>query len=197
MGASCGSGRALISVDQTCGGDSKMWKLAIAVAFGLSLSAGGALAAPVTWTVPATTLPDGAVVKGTFVYDTSTLTISNVNIAQTVVRPGTYTHLANFPFNYRGGQRTASVALNDETWWVNTASIPAAGGSFVATIGTGQCVAATAGVCENAYTTNYSTALLVGTPLAAIPTMTEWAMILLAVALAGGAALTIHRRRTA
>lgn len=32
---------------------------------------------------------------------------------------------------------------------------------------------------------------------AAIPTLSEWAMILLGVALAGAAALTIHRRRTA
>jgi YVTN family beta-propeller protein len=32
---------------------------------------------------------------------------------------------------------------------------------------------------------------------AAVPTMTEWAMILLGVVLAGGAALTLHRRRTA
>lgn len=33
--------------------------------------------------------------------------------------------------------------------------------------------------------------------VAAVPTMTEWAMILLGVMLAGGAALTLHRRRTA
>ncbi|MFI8683024.1 IPTL-CTERM sorting domain-containing protein [Brevundimonas diminuta] len=32
---------------------------------------------------------------------------------------------------------------------------------------------------------------------APIPTLSEWAMILLGVALAGAAALTIHRRRTA
>lgn len=34
-------------------------------------------------------------------------------------------------------------------------------------------------------------------PPAPIPTLSEWAMILLGVALAGGAALTIHRRRMA
>jgi len=32
---------------------------------------------------------------------------------------------------------------------------------------------------------------------ASIPTLSEWAMILLGVALAGGAALTLHRRRQA
>jgi hypothetical protein len=38
---------------------------------------------------------------------------------------------------------------------------------------------------------------LVGAPPAAVPTLTEWAMILLGLMLAGVAALTIQRRRTA
>lgn len=37
----------------------------------------------------------------------------------------------------------------------------------------------------------------VAPPPAPVPTLSEWAMILLGVMLAGGAALTLHRRRTA
>lgn len=51
--------------------------------------------------------------------------------------------------------------------------------------------------CNETFADNVS--VLASTPAAAapVPTMSEWAMILLGVALAGGAALMIQRRRTA
>ena len=158
-----------------------------------------ALAAPVTWTVPPTTLPDGATVSGTFVYDTATSTISNVNIVQTNIRPGAYTVLANFSAPYRGGQRAASVALGDETWWIDTTGILANGGSYPAAwIGTGTCLIAVAGVCTNAAVANSQSAVTItGVPVSPAPTLSEWAMILFGVMLAGGAALHIQRRRQA
>ena len=156
-----------------------------------------AAAAPVTWTVPPTTLPDGAIVSGTFVYDTSTSAITNVNITQTVVRPGAYRFLANFPNIYRGGQRTATVALNDETWFVAVGGIPANGGTYVSSqVGTGTCVSQAGGVCTAATTSNRANNVTITTVAAAtVPTMTEWAMILFGTILAGGAALAIQRRR--
>lgn len=45
------------------------------------------------------------------------------------------------------------------------------------------------------YNIQKETTLHLALRVAAIPTMSEWAMILLGVALAAGAALTIHRRR--
>ncbi|MGO4410834.1 MULTISPECIES: IPTL-CTERM sorting domain-containing protein [unclassified Brevundimonas] len=132
-------------------------------------------------------------------YDTSTSTISNVNITQTNVRPGTYTFLANFPSVYRGGQHTANVALGDETWWINTTGILANGGSYsAAAIGTGNCISMTGGVCTTANTANSRTNVTI-TSIAAspVPTLSEWAMILFGVLLAGGAALFVQQRQRA
>lgn len=165
-----------------------------------SPAASVAQAAPVTWTVPATTLPDGAVVGGTFVYDTATGTISNLNITQTVQRPGSYTFAASFPNVFRGGQRTAVTAVGDETWFLRVDAIPANGGAYTSPrVGTGACVSATGGVCNSAQTTNgvanvVITGVLVATA-APVPTLSEWAMILFGTILAGGAALYIQRRR--
>ncbi|OYX58207.1 MAG: hypothetical protein B7Y86_04195 [Brevundimonas subvibrioides] len=182
-----------------------MKKLASALVLGGMLAAGALIApglahaAPVTWTVPATTLPDGAVVSGTFVYDTATSTISNVNITQTAVRPGAYTFLANFPGFYRGGQRAASVIAGNETWYVNTSGILAAGGAYsAARIGTGGCLSAPGGICNNADITNSVTNVTItGVGASAVPTMSEWAMILFGLMLAGGAALYVQRRQMA
>lgn len=156
-----------------------------------------ALAAPVTWTVPPTVMPDGATVSGTFVYDTATATISNVNITQTVLRPGTYTFNANFPAPYRGGQRTASAAVGDETWWINTTGIPANGGAYnAAAIGTGNCISEVAGVCNNAFIGNSQANVpITGVLVSTVPTLSEWAMILFGLLLAGGASVYIQRRR--
>lgn len=49
--------------------------------------------------------------------------------------------------------------------------------------------------CPQAASTVQTYRIQVASSPTAIPTMTEWAMILLGVALAGGAALTIQRRR--
>lgn len=167
------------------------------LAAGALIAPGMARAAPVTWTVPPTTLPDGAVVSGTFVYDTATSTISSVNITQTTLRPGAYTFLANFPGFYRGGQRAASVVANDETWYINTSGILAAGGAYsAARIGTGECLSAPGGVCNNANVTNSVTNVMItGVGASTVPTMTEWAMILFGLMLAGGAALYVQRRQ--
>lgn len=169
----------------------------LAAAAGLFVAA-PALAAPVIWTVPATVLPDGATISGTFVYDTATSTISNVNITQTAVRPGTYTFTTNFPTPYRGGQRTASAAPGDETWFLTVAGIPANGGAYnTGTIGTGNCNTAPGGICDNAGVSNIrSNVAITGVPAAAaVPTLSEWAMILMGLTLAGGAALFLQRRR--
>ena len=157
-----------------------------------------AVAAPVTWTVPATVLPDGATISGSFVYDTATLSIVSANITQTGVDPGTYSvvALANGP--YRMVQRTPTAAIGDTTFWVRVDGIPPAGGPFVAPqIGTGGCIHVVAGKCDNAEVANRVNGLNLSGVSAptAVPTMTEWAMILLGLMLAGFAALTIQRRR--
>lgn len=156
-----------------------------------------AVAAPVTWTVPPTVMPDGATISGTFVYDTATSTISNVNITQTVLRPGTYTFNANFPAPFRGGQRTASAMIGDETWWIDTTGIPANGGAYnAAAIGTGNCISHVAGVCDDASIGNSQVNVAItGLPVSQVPTLSEWAMILFGSLLAGGAALYVQRRR--
>lgn len=49
----------------------------------------------------------------------------------------------------------------------------------------------------NLYTQRIDDVVLLSTPVAAVPTLTEWAMILFGLSLAGGAALAIQRRRLA
>ena len=60
---------------------------------------------------------------------------------------------------------------------------------------------ATPGVSTNSFTISGPGCIQIGAqtcaPAAPIPTLSEWAMILLGVALAGAATLTINRRRTA
>lgn len=58
---------------------------------------------------------------------------------------------------------------------------------------------ATPGVSTNTFTISGPGCIQIGGQVcaASVPTTTEWTMILLAILLAGGAALTIHRRRLA
>ena len=85
----------------------------------------------------------------------------------------------------------APVNLSAFTTVMNSGNVvsyqPSVGGSLTKITVDGQ----TSVQCEG------HTFLLPGhPPPASIPTLSEWAMILLGVALAGGAALTLHRRRT-
>jgi hypothetical protein len=51
--------------------------------------------------------------------------------------------------------------------------------------------------CTQPVSTTQTYSVQIAAAPVAVPTLSEWAMILLGVLLAGGAALTIQRRRTA
>jgi len=67
-----------------------------------SLSAAGALAVPLTWTISNAAFGDGGTASGTFVYDADTNTFSNINITTTTgsVRSGaSYSFVCTAPCN--------------------------------------------------------------------------------------------------
>lgn len=173
------------------------WIGALAAALGLTLAAGAAFAAPVTWNVSGT-LSDGGTLSGSFVFDPDTNAYSAINITTTAgTLPGaTYTVL------HPAATSTILVA--------NTAAGSAAGQPVIAlSIAPGLSAAPgprtlgnREGAC-NAGCSNFEGVdrSLTGTATASspapVPTLSQWAMILFAMVLAGGTALFLHRRRTA
>lgn len=183
----------------------------LSVIFGgiVSLMATPTLGAPVTWTIPVTpTLtigtPDGGSISGTFVFDAALPPadrLISLNIVETGPTPNTYTFIGGQVGDFYLGQSSA-VAVDGFTPIVALylPNIPATSGqSYVAPFITVMpCRGQSGGKCVDwAGTRRADSVTISSIAPAAIPTMTEWAMILLGMMLAGGAALTIHRRRMA
>jgi IPTL-CTERM motif len=166
------------------------------------LMAGGANAAPLTWTIPNTTLPNqagsavtSASISGTFDYDADTQAVSRVNV--TVVLNGTsYPITSSAPiFGDQYLVFTNSVSSGSPTGWVFLQNLTNAGGPAE--------VLALAGLCAvedsscNSYDYGYGPATLTSStptpptppsPTKPIPTLSEWAqimMMLMMIATAG------------
>ncbi len=179
-------------------------------ALGLSFVAGQAAAVPIAYAVNGSFNGAGeGGYSGSFVYDADTGFYSAINIvttAGTVVGPNTFT--ASSGFNSAAQIRVTSNPGN-----------PAAGRCLVLSLDNTLTNAGAARTVSSIYDyTNFGAANCDsfdnGAPLrqgtsgtvakaastptpAPVPTMTEWAMILLGMLLAGVAALTIQRRRAA
>lgn len=163
-----------------------------------------ALAAPVTWYLSGVTFSDGGTASGSFVFDAATSTYSSVNIVTSggTVAPSTYVGVVPTPqsdeFLIQGltsagnGAGSPTIALFYANYLTD------AGGTvafFNPVSGEGQCGGAgcttfAGGVAARTVVSGYITSVR------PVPTMSEWAMILLGVALAGSAALMIQRRRS-
>lgn len=182
-------------------------KLSVAVAFGLSLTSASAFAAPVTWTIPSTPMTPGGTVSGTFVYDPD-LAVGERLISINVTVLGT----PDDNFRYAGSLRDveitgqefavadASVVDRHTGISINVENIPSiAGGTYeVSSIMVGPCTATPGGKCSGVNNSRFANRVVItSSSPAAVPTLSEWAMIMLGALMTGGAALMIHRRRTA
>ena len=162
-----------------------------------------AMAAPVTWYLSGVTFSDGGTASGSFVFDAATSTYSSVNIVTSggTVASSTYVAVVPSPQSDDSliqGLTSAGNGAGSPTIALFYANfLTDAGGTvgfFNPVSGEGQCGGPSCATFSG------------GTPLRTvvsgqvttvrpIPTMSEWAMILLGVALAGGAVLMIQRRR--
>ncbi len=176
----------------------------------LALAAPMAAAAdPVTWTLSGVTFPDGGTASGSFVYDEDTNLYSAVNVITT---SGT-TRLTGA--NYVNNVTNANPPSNASNLTMITASGYAPGapyfvlttspktdtggtlaitGGFEGTCNAVPCFFAGPGASRNP---SGSITTTPGGGAAAVPTLSEWAMILFGTLLAGGAALYIQRRQMA
>lgn len=144
-------------------------------------------AAAETWTIPSTVLTDGTTVSGSFTYDAATNTLTNPNIVATGTINATY----SFPgsMNWNGAalvmQSAAVATSSDNGFYLLTTGIGTAGSQYVSsTIGILPCTSIQpAGFCHNggaiATASNVTLTKSVAAP-AAIPTLSEWAMIFMA-----------------
>lgn len=167
---------------------------ATVIALATSLLATASLAAPVTYTINPTTLSDGSVLSGSFVYDAAQADpLISVAITETGATPTTYGFVGAGPDAfYRMAQQTAVVNPGDRVayFFVNNLTPGSYSGSIV---GTATCDVITAGRCEDG--TTIGDGLAAAAVPTTIPTMSEWALILFGLALAGSAALIVQRRR--
>lgn len=174
-----------------------------------SLIATQALAAPVTWTIPATPTYssgalDGGSISGTFVFDAALPPadrLVSINVVETGPTPTTYSFTGGVAGPYHVGQESAvAVVLSTRILALDLSSIPStSGGSHVVpTIILQPCRGETSGKCNDFAGIRRSEDVTISSAgPAAVPTMNEWAMILMGVILAGGAAVLVQRRRMA
>lgn len=175
--------------------------LAAAVALSASLIATAASAAPVVWTIPSTPVTGGRIISGNFVFDASLPAdqrLVSINVTETGPTPTTYAFTGglNDPFVF--GQSVAVATTSDRAIAINLSAIPtsAGGNHTVPVIYVERCITVTAGKCTNlGVTLSAHNVVISSSAPAAVPTLSEWAMILFGMILAGGAGLYIQRRR--
>ncbi|WP_426039366.1 IPTL-CTERM sorting domain-containing protein [Brevundimonas sp. DC300-4] len=174
--------------------------LALVVAIAASMFAGAALAAPVVWTLNGVTTADGQTVTGSFTYDSDTNTYSAINITSTG-GVGPFTAIATGPGSSSTQtffiQTPAGIGQNGVV--LVTSGKTNAGGTLTINTGAGAGGLYTClGACTSGTLTagrHITAGTFVGVAPAAVPTLSEWAMILFGLMLAGGAALYIQRRQ--
>lgn len=179
---------------------------ALAVTLGavVSLMATPALAAPVTWTIPATALSSGGSISGTFVFDAA-LPEANRLVSINVVETGPHAAAHRFvgrenSLQYFGQSDSFVTVGNTSVISIKLDPVPSMGAVnyLVPVIVTGTCQRATGGKCDLVTAIGQATNVTISSAApAAVPTMSEWAMILMGVLLAGGAAVVVQRRRLA
>jgi len=170
------------------------------------LVAGWANATPVTWTIPATTMTSfiGTVtsgsISGTFVWDADTLTASNVNV--TVVLNGTTTLITSAAPNYTQTSLivfTNNVTSGQSTGWVRYTTLQNSGGTVPGVIVLAGLCNVSGGTCNS---TDYGSAnatltgQLPSPSPSAVPTLSEWTQLLLALMAITIVGWHFHRERS-
>lgn len=183
--------------------------LAVALGATVSLMATPALAAPVTWTIPATPVvssgtPTGGSISGTFVFDASLPEadrLISINVVEQGPAAATYSFTGGVSAGgqYYVGQTSAvGVAAVTPVIGIDLMAIPSTGGGtyVVPRIYLDSCRNESSGKCYDFSGARGAQNVTIssGGP-AAVPTMTEWSMILMGIMLAGAAAVLVQRRR--
>lgn len=175
------------------------------VAAAAALLAAPALADPVEWTFSGT-FADGGAISGSYVYDADTNDYSSVNVTTGAgaILPTPETYVARGPFGGSNGfaLETATGDIAGERLLVIdlVGNMTNAGGVITVDNGSntfeGVCPAGgCGGVLEDQRAMLGATITGVPVPVAAVPTMTEWAMIGLTGLLAAAGAVMVSRRR--
>ena len=168
----------------------------LALAVGLCLPA-AAMAAPATWTIPSGMSMGSTNFSGTFVWDqaASDKVVSANIIGTGGSYAGTYSVVGGQDGEFYFLQTQSSAIAGDKVVGLRLdgATLPATGAYYNAFV-IGICTTVVSGKCIAYDQEDYSWGNYQGP--APIPTLTEWAMILFGLALAGAAALTLQRRRT-
>jgi hypothetical protein len=177
-----------------------MKRLFAAVALAASLSAGAVAAKPITWTLNNVQMANGLNLGGSFVYDADTNTYSAINVTSTGGR-GPFTLVSP---NFAGDSGSAHfiqapAAVGQNGLILNTISPKTNAGGTIALAGGGFFTCANAACTAGSYIggTFATSGTIQGSAAGPVPTMSEWAMIILGTMLAGGAARYIQRRKQA
>ena len=160
-----------------------------------------ALADPVTWRLSNVTFDDGGTASGSFVFDATTYTYSEINITTSggAFTPSTYVAVQPAPLSDEisivavtgagAGPGAPVISFLYEDMLTNAGGVV----QLAPVSGEGQCGGPSCAV----FSSDPTRAVVSGyvTTVQPVPTLSEWAMILLGVLLASSAALMIQRRR--
>jgi len=161
------------------------------------LAAGQVFAAPVVWTVPPTTMSDNSVLSGTFTYDATLPGVTAYNLQSTGPTTATYTYVGGAAMgNSYIGQATSTAAIGVTPAVVLVLTgIPASPSAYtINEILVGTCNSVVTGNKCGGVGLGFSTAFNVvlsnaGTVAqSSVPTLNEYAMLVLAAIMALGAA---------
>lgn len=172
-------------------------RAAIAV---LSLVASSALAAPVEYTIPATNMNNGNVASGTFTFDQTNSTLSAIHITTTGTNAATFNVSCNTIVDSSGeyacGQAEAVASMGTLVFLIEVTNLP----NTIDRMYIGDCNVVVAGLCTeiDIFSSIQAPVVLDGAPEpaapAAIPTLSEWAMIIMASGMAWFAFGRLRRR---
>lgn len=193
-------------------------KVVASLALAMAAAPGLSMAAPQTWYIHNAALEDSGVdagtVTGSFDYDADTNSYSNIHIEQysvgnTLLQTYDDAFTSTFSVNnasylnaYPSGEATDTrpavrIEMHSPMTSATTQTLSIGGKAY-------RCGSTFPSFCNSSLDSLYFKAGAVVstsstppsvTPPASIPTMTEWAMILLTIMLGGAAAITINRRR--
>ena len=169
----------------------------VAGVMGLAL-AGAAAAAPVNWTVNAT-FADTSTMTGTFTYDAATDAVTNVNVTRnaTLYTAGTANGTDTVIWFYVPSGGPDETGQPTVAFQVGTPMTDAGGVLPITSKGYGVCFSANCFLLTGTVEVGGPGDQISGAVAPTIPTLSEWAMILFGLLLAGGAAWQVQRHRFA
>ncbi len=168
----------------------------------LSLVSTSAAAAPLLWTLSGITFSDGGTASGSFEFDANTNTYSNINITTTTgsSRTGAVYHFRLSAAPSIGSIIVAVTASGGDLTGQPVLALQFTGAGLTNAGGTVASVGAESDCVDSGCSSgslpqrNVTAGSVIGTALR-VPTLSEWALGLLAFLLMGCGAMALRRRR--